>query len=104
MAGLSVPAGNFVPAMFMGAVLGRLFKQSLNIVFWGQPDTENKAFAERGMYAMCGSAAVLAGFTHMTVAIVALLTEAWGDVKVAKDLMLSACIALMVKKYFAPHD
>jgi H+/Cl- antiporter ClcA len=100
IAGVSVPAGNFVPSMFMGALLGRLFRQK----FVPLLAHDTSLLAERGLYAMCGSASVLAGFTHMTVAIVAMLTEAWGDIRIAKEGMLSACIGLLVKKWLAPLD
>merc|ERR1740130_1290180 len=78
--------GNFIPAMLIGALLGR---------FWGEafaPVFDNE-LAHPGVYAMVGSAAMLGGFTHMTLAIVCLLTEAGHDISLIPPLMLSIFVA-----------
>jgi len=49
--------------------------------------------AAPGIYAIIGSGAVLAGLTHMTVGIVALLAEAVGDFGLVAPLMLSVFVA-----------
>lgn len=99
--GLSVPTGNFVPSMFLGAVLGRLLRQLMEglhyFSFWGQ-------LAHPGVYAILGSGAVLAGCTHMTVAVVVILAEATGDIKVVAPMMLCVLTARLTSMALMPMD
>ena len=57
--GLAVPAGNFIPALTIGAAVGRL--EALLLVECGLVDSKDV-----GKYAMVG-AATLGGVTRMTM-------------------------------------
>lgn len=92
MPGLSCPMGTFVPSMLIGALAGRLFGESLQL------HVSHTHVAPAGVYAVVGSAAVLAGVTHMTVGIVALLAEAIGDFSLVAPLMLAVFVAQAASK------
>jgi hypothetical protein len=99
MPGLSVPMGTFIPNMLVGGILGRL---------WGKVTASvgaNIGFsvAPPGIYAVVGSAAMLSGFTHMTVGIVALLAEAINNLGLIVPLMTAVYIANFVSKCISPH-
>jgi len=98
MPGLAVPMGTFVPSMLSGALVGRLFGENTNLLHetlnMGEP-----YLAPAGVYAVVGSASVLAGLTHMTVGIVALLAEAVGDFGLILPLMLAVLVAQAVSKW-----
>jgi H+/Cl- antiporter ClcA len=94
MPGLAVPMGNFIPAMVIGSLFGRLFGEALH-----ESDSLHSDLTHPGVYAMVGSAAMLGGFTHMTIAIVALLTEAGHDISLVPPLMLSIFVAHLFSHY-----
>eukprot|EP00931_Biecheleriopsis_adriatica_P081047 TRINITY_DN54399_c0_g1_i1.p1 TRINITY_DN54399_c0_g1~~TRINITY_DN54399_c0_g1_i1.p1 ORF type:complete len:878 (-),score=118.20 TRINITY_DN54399_c0_g1_i1:132-2765(-) len=95
MPGLSVPMGSFVPSMLIGALFGRLMGEVLSIY--------STSFADPGVYSLAGSAAMLGGFTHMTIAIVALLVEAAYDLSLVPIMMLSIFVAYLVSKRINHH-
>jgi len=100
MPGTPVPMGTFVPSMVIGALAGRLCGENLSA--WmdhvGGPNV-----AAPGFYAIMGSGAVLAGLTHMTVGIVALLAEAVGDFGLVAPLMLSVFLGQAASKLISTH-
>merc|ERR1719506_2656633 len=67
------------------------------------PDAEGLNAAPAGVYAVVGSAAMLSGFTHMTLGIVALLVEALADLGLVIPLMVTAYIASFMSKLISPH-
>jgi chloride channel 7 len=71
----------------MGGLVGRLFREGLSGLA-GQVD-----LAHPGVYALMGSAAMLGGFTQMSIAIVVLLLEATHDYPLVAPLMLSVTFA-----------
>jgi len=98
MAGLAVPMGNFIPCMVIGALFGRLLGELLDGF-----DSLHGEIASPGVYAMVGSAAMLGGFTHMTIAIVCLLTEAGRDITLVSPLMVSIFVAHVFSKIGNHH-
>jgi len=78
--------------LLMGALSGRLFG-ALFGVFGAAVGLE---VAAPGVYSMAGAAAMLGGFTHMTLAIVALLVEATKDLSLIPILMLSISVSHVV--------
>lgn len=69
MSGVCVPMGNFTPSMLIGAVVGRVVGELITTF-------DNRiCFSTAGIYSLIGSAAMLSGFTHMTIAIVVLLAK-----------------------------
>merc|ERR1719436_851131 len=95
MPGLPVPMGSFIPCLLIGAISGRLFGELL--------DLSGAGASHAGTYAIVGSAAMLGGFTHMTLAIVVLLVEATRDLGLIPPLMLSIFVAHLVSKWMNPH-
>lgn len=95
MPGLSLPMGMFVPSMLMGGLLGRFMGEAVDALDVGT--------AHAGMYAIVGSAAMLGGFTHMTMAVVVLLIEAAHDLSLVPILMFSVTVARFWSKAFDEH-
>jgi len=98
LAGLSIPLGNFIPSMFLGGLLGRFARHVLGA------SGDEMSLAHPGVYALAGSASVLGGFTHMTVAITVMLVEASQDIGLVGPLMLSVCVGRYVSLTVVPHD
>eukprot|EP00747_Dinoflagellata_sp_TGD_P051506 gnl/TRDRNA2_/TRDRNA2_147382_c1_seq1.p1 gnl/TRDRNA2_/TRDRNA2_147382_c1~~gnl/TRDRNA2_/TRDRNA2_147382_c1_seq1.p1 ORF type:complete len:763 (-),score=85.45 gnl/TRDRNA2_/TRDRNA2_147382_c1_seq1:66-2333(-) len=96
MPGLSVPMGLFVPSLLSGALIGRIVGEVVH-------KFDDRLFASAGVYALLGSAAMLGGFTHMTLAIVALLVEAANDLSLVSPLMLSIMVAHIVARSINHH-
>jgi chloride channel 7 len=95
-AGLSLPMGYFVPSMFLGALVGRTIREIVG--HWGW-----SSLAHAGVYAFLGSAASLACFTHMTLAIVVLLAEVAHDINLVGPLMLVVLVSRYFNKMFIRH-
>jgi len=95
MPGLSVPMGAFIPSMFIGALLGRFVGEALTLLGLGT--------SHAGMFSIVGSAAMLSGFTQMTLAIVVLLIEASMDLNLVGPLMLSVFVSHVVARSIHHH-
>lgn len=93
--GLSVPAGNFIPALTIGAALGRMQAQIL--VERGYVSSENV-----GHYALVGAAATLGGVTRMTVTIAVILAEVTDDITTLPVCMLALAVARVVGNKISP--
>lgn len=98
MAGLAVPMGNFVPSMLIGALAGRILGEAV------AGSALAMGLADAGVYAMVGSAAMLGGFTHMTIAVVVILVEAARDLSLISPLMLSVSISHIVSACVNRHS
>merc|ERR1712151_266785 len=85
--------------MLLGALSGRLFGELLQPVGIAM----NMQLATPGIYAMAGAAAFLGGFTHMTLAITALLVEAARDLSLIPMMMLSISVAHVVSTKISHH-
>lgn len=94
LAGMSIPMGFFVPSMVIGAMLGRFIGEAF------QPLVGTSA---PGIYALIGSAAMLGGFTQMTLAIVMLLVEVSLDLDLIGPIMLGVFVAHVVARQLNPH-
>merc|ERR1719191_499022 len=79
----------------MGGLIGRIFGVFLNGVIEGT--------GPAGLYAILGSAAVLSGFTHMTMAITVLLLEVTRDLSLIGPLMLCISIARVISQAINHH-
>lgn len=86
-AGLKMSTGTFVPNMFLGALMGRWLRQVFEVT--GTNDRLGLELAHPGIYAFLGSAAMLAGFSRMSVAIVVLLVELSQNIGLGLGLMVS---------------
>ena len=92
--GVMLPSGNFIPAMVIGALLGRLF---------GMLMASTARVPELvGVYAVVGSAAVLGGATRMTLTLTTILVEATQDVALLPPIMLALAISRAVGDALSP--
>ncbi|CAE8646828.1 unnamed protein product, partial [Polarella glacialis] len=91
LTGVPVPSGNFTGSMLIGGLAGRMMGALVRD--YGQPGV-----AVSGVYAMVGSAAMLAGFKQMAVAVVVFITGAANDLNLVPPLMLAVTVALMLNK------
>ena len=87
--GLAVPAGNFIPALTIGAALGRL--EATLLLRGGFIRAEHV-----GHYALVGGAAALGGVTRMTMTIAVILAEVSDDVATLPACMLALAVARFV--------
>jgi len=95
--GLPVPTGSFIPAMFVGALIGKAVGKLLFDRF------ACVHFAMGGTYAVMGSAAMLSAFTHQTLAIVVFLMECVNNIDFICPLMVTIAVARVVTKAFSEH-
>eukprot|EP00929_Paragymnodinium_shiwhaense_P037237 TRINITY_DN19878_c0_g1_i1.p1 TRINITY_DN19878_c0_g1~~TRINITY_DN19878_c0_g1_i1.p1 ORF type:complete len:807 (+),score=157.73 TRINITY_DN19878_c0_g1_i1:168-2588(+) len=92
MAGMAVPMGFFIPPMFIGALFGRIVGKivaDLNLSF---------LLAHEGTYALIGSAALLSGFTHKSLAIVIFLVEFVNDLTLIPPLMVAIGVTTIIRR------
>lgn len=93
--GGAFPAGVFIPNMVMGATLGRLFGFLAELV---TPE------ANKGTYALIGSAAMLGGFTRMTAAVTVIVIEATGVLDVLAPIILACVVARATANALIGHN
>ena len=89
MFGVGLPAGNFVPGMTIGGLLGRLVGQlafNYDLILGRQ----------RGTFALIGTAAVLGGMTRMTLTLSVILAELTNDVALLPALMFTLALSRAV--------
>eukprot|EP00931_Biecheleriopsis_adriatica_P052575 TRINITY_DN30607_c0_g1_i1.p1 TRINITY_DN30607_c0_g1~~TRINITY_DN30607_c0_g1_i1.p1 ORF type:complete len:777 (-),score=139.09 TRINITY_DN30607_c0_g1_i1:123-2177(-) len=91
LTGVPVPSGNFTGSMLIGGLAGRMMGALVRD--YGQPGV-----AASGVYAMVGSASMLAGFKQMAVAVVVFITGAANDLNLVPPLMLAVTVALGLNK------
>ena len=86
--GVALPGGGFVPGMILGALGGRLLAETLG--------EDYLHAADRGAFALVGSAAMLGGMTRMTITLTVILVEVTGDVHLMPAMMLALSVAAAV--------
>eukprot|EP00439_Symbiodinium_sp_Y106_P012047 s5424_g1.t2 len=91
LTGVPVPSGNFTGSMLIGGLIGRMMGALVRD--YGKP-----GMAVSGVYAMVGSASMLAGFKQMAVAVVVFITGAANDLGLVPPLMLAVTISLLLNK------
>eukprot|EP01060_Flectonema_neradi_P014695 TRINITY_DN2132_c0_g2_i1.p2 TRINITY_DN2132_c0_g2~~TRINITY_DN2132_c0_g2_i1.p2 ORF type:complete len:328 (+),score=45.55 TRINITY_DN2132_c0_g2_i1:1214-2197(+) len=101
--GIKVPAGLFVPSLFVGACCGRLlgmFVRNLGIEssYWF---TECEGVPASfciipGIYAVVGAASVLGGVTRMTLSLVVIVFELTGGLEYLVPVMIAVLISKWV--------
>lgn len=85
--GALVPAGLFVPSLFMGGCLGRCIGVLLKFAGFD---------VEPGIYGMVGAGAVLAGVSRLTISLVVVLFELTGGLTYIVPFMLAVLTAKWV--------
>ena len=83
--GIFVPSGNFIPALTLGAAMGRLF--GMLIAMWFRHSFPDQV-VDLGVYALMGAAAALTGVTRMTITIAVILTEISDDAQSILPMMV----------------
>lgn len=90
--GALVPAGLFVPSLYIGGCVGRAVGSMLKLA--GLPG--GAGMVEPGIYAMVGAGAMLAGVSRLTISLVVVLFELTGGLTYVVPFMLSVLIAKWV--------
>ena len=89
--------GVFAPSLFVGAMLGALFGQGMNLLFPGQ-------VGAMGGYALAGMAALLAGSAHAPLTAILLLFEMSDNYMVILPLMIASVISTVVSQRLMPDS
>jgi len=88
--GIGIPAGLFVPLIFLGASGGRIIGEFLRASLGGSVTSFNP-----GSYALIGAASMLGGVTRMTVSLSVIIAETTGNITWVLPIM----IVLLVSKW-----
>ncbi|CAD7956414.1 unnamed protein product [Amoebophrya sp. A25] len=91
--GAMLPSGLFIPSLFIGATVGRFVGNLTFLVVQEQ-------HIEPGVFAMIGAAAMLAGFTRMTVSLVVIMFELTGELNYVIPFMCAVITAKVVGDLF----
>lgn len=83
--------GVFAPSLFMGAMLGEAFGQTVHLAF-------PQITAPVGAYSLVGMAAVFSGAAHAPVTAILILFEMTGDYRIVLPLMLATVISTLVAR------
>ncbi|NMC79437.1 MAG: CBS domain-containing protein, partial [Chloroflexi bacterium] len=83
--------GIFAPSLFMGAMLGSAFGQTLHLLL---PEVT----APTGAYALVGMAAFFSGATHAPITSIIMLFEMTNDYRLILPLMLATVISTLVSR------
>jgi chloride channel 7 len=95
-AGLSVSAGLFVPMLIIGATFGRIVGRMVAAVFSGlNPPIDTS------IYALVGSAAMMAGFSRTTISLCVILVELTENTQFLLPIMLAVTCAKWVGDAFS---
>ncbi|MFC1879133.1 chloride channel protein [Chloroflexota bacterium] len=86
--------GVFAPSLFMGAMLGEVFGQVMNMLF---PEIT----APPGAYALVGMAAFFSGVAHAPITAILILFEMTNDYAIILPLMLTTVIATLVSRFLS---
>lgn len=81
--------GVFAPSLFIGAMLGGLIGNQVNLMF---PDL----MAHSGAYALVGMGAVVAGVTHAPISAILIIFELTNDYHIFPPLMVSCILSVLV--------
>eukprot|EP01064_Diplonema_japonicum_P032623 TRINITY_DN6176_c1_g1_i1.p1 TRINITY_DN6176_c1_g1~~TRINITY_DN6176_c1_g1_i1.p1 ORF type:complete len:793 (+),score=126.29 TRINITY_DN6176_c1_g1_i1:74-2380(+) len=111
--GIKVPAGLFIPSLFVGACVGRVLGQTVQDLHQSSPDSY--IFSEchgnnlslcviPGVYAIVGAAAVLGGVTRMTLSLVVIIFELTGGLEYLVPVMLAVLISKWVGEWVGTED
>lgn len=104
---LDIPGGMLLPSLTIGATLGRIIGELVQIIqiksgsnIFLQCYEENKKCVSPGSYAIVGAASFFAGFTNTSVAAVVIVFELTGAVTYLIPLMLGVVISKTVVDIF----
>ncbi|CAI5507963.1 unnamed protein product [Closterium sp. Naga37s-1] len=87
ISGLAVPSGQFIPQLLYRAALGRLYGMALHAALPEQ-------FAQPSIYAHVGSAACLAGYTHLTISLAVSAAGGFGETLDTIDAHVGSAMCL----------
>eukprot|EP01118_Nematostelium_gracile_P020137 TRINITY_DN9666_c0_g2_i2.p1 TRINITY_DN9666_c0_g2~~TRINITY_DN9666_c0_g2_i2.p1 ORF type:complete len:324 (-),score=69.22 TRINITY_DN9666_c0_g2_i2:53-964(-) len=89
VAGTSLAAGLFVPMMLLGAVIGRIVGQVIQLIW-------KDAGVDASIYALVSSAALMSGFSRATISLVAIVMELTESTQFLLPIMLGVMTAKWV--------
>lgn len=97
--GCGIPAGLFIPNIMIGACFGRAVGIFVKNIAAGIDPTVH---VNPGVYALIGSAAMLAGFTRMTMSLAVIVLEITTDMFMTLPIMMVIMVAKSVGDLFTP--
>lgn len=97
--GCGIPAGLFIPNIMIGACFGRAVGILVKNVV---ADIDPSIHVNPGVYALIGSAAMLAGFTRMTMSLAVIVLEITTDMFMTLPIMMVITVAKAVGVLFTP--
>jgi len=103
--GSAVPSGVFMPALFIGAALGRFVGNVILMIFQHKhlrDGVADVAYVVPGKFAAVGAVAMLAGFRRMTVSLVVIIFEVTGEYTYIVPFMCAVLTAKLVGDNLAP--
>ncbi len=89
--------GIFAPSLFIGAMAGGAFGDTVNRLFPG-------VCAPPGAYSLVGMAALFAGAAHAPITAIVILFEMTNDYRVILPLMLAAVVSYLFSSTLAPDS
>jgi hypothetical protein len=95
LSGAKIPIGTFAPNMLMGSILGRLVGEFL------ARNSEAGVWSDPAVFAQVGAAAMLSGYTHMTLTIAAIIGEAVGTTALIVPLSTAILVSRSVTSMLA---
>eukprot|EP00026_Physarum_polycephalum_P001806 Phypoly_transcript_01809.p1 GENE.Phypoly_transcript_01809~~Phypoly_transcript_01809.p1 ORF type:complete len:747 (+),score=78.68 Phypoly_transcript_01809:857-3097(+) len=93
--GILLAGGLFIPMMLVGATSGRLFGKVLALMF-----PHVYPALDPSVYALVGTAAVMAGFSRMTISLVVIIVELTQGTQYLLPIILSVMISKWVGDVF----
>eukprot|EP00929_Paragymnodinium_shiwhaense_P051365 TRINITY_DN25865_c0_g1_i4.p1 TRINITY_DN25865_c0_g1~~TRINITY_DN25865_c0_g1_i4.p1 ORF type:complete len:842 (-),score=154.45 TRINITY_DN25865_c0_g1_i4:187-2712(-) len=99
---LALPAGLFVPSMYIGACLGRCLGNLTAFVVGTGLAAGSKVHVEPGIFALVGAAAMLSGVCRTTVSLVVIMVELTGEYTCVVPLMCAVLTSKLVADSLTP--
>merc|ERR1719409_1303406 len=98
----ALPAGLFVPSLYIGACIGRCFGNFTAFVVGAGLAVGPKVHVEPGVFALVGAAAMLSGVSRTAVSLVVIMVELTGEYTYVVPLMCAVLTSKLVADSLAP--
>lgn len=98
--GSFMPAGNFVPNVIMGGIMGRIFGNIADHWYGGIANAAGISFSSPGVYAVVGATCQLSCWTRTMPAIMVVMFEATSDTSLTTPMLLMSTLARSIATCF----
>eukprot|EP01060_Flectonema_neradi_P011839 TRINITY_DN18805_c0_g1_i1.p1 TRINITY_DN18805_c0_g1~~TRINITY_DN18805_c0_g1_i1.p1 ORF type:complete len:803 (+),score=141.16 TRINITY_DN18805_c0_g1_i1:68-2410(+) len=110
--GIKVPAGLFIPSLFIGSCIGRivgiavesLYNMNKSSYIFSECLSLQTSCVVPGVYSIVGASAVLGGVTRMTISLVVIVFELTGGLEYLVPVMLAVLISKWVGELVGNRD